>query len=112
MGRARIVHRDRFGIWYDDLYFPYVGDTLQSPITGKVIYNKHKLDLVDLIQAHTVALENSDVEIKSLPLWYTYTEVKREEHLKVSYQTFMTDYLPVYANEGYSETLLTTPAPV
>ena len=111
MGRARIIHRDPSGIWYDNLYFNYVGNTLQSPITGKIIYNKYKLDLVDLIQAHVVDLENHDIEIKPLSLWLTYLAFEKENHMKISYYTFINDYLKDYANEGYSETLLTIPAP-
>ena len=112
MARAILVHRDFAGLWYGDLYFPYMGSTLQSPITGKLISNEHHLPLVDLIAAHITKLQNHDIEIKSLPLWLTYVEARSMVSKKgiVSYETFMRHYLKAWANNGYSETLLTCPA--
>lgn len=68
MAHAIIIHRDAKGMWYDNLYFPYAEESVQSPITGKVIANKHDLPLDELIKAHLVTLANNDIEIKPLRL--------------------------------------------
>lgn len=109
MARAIVIHRDARGMWYNNLYFPYVGESVQSPITGKVIANKYDLPLDELIKAHLVILENNDVEIKPLRHWFSYLEFGLG---KMSYDTFISKYLRAIANEGYSDTLLTYPAPI
>ena len=109
MAKAIIIHRDAQGIWYGDLYFPFAKDTLQSPITGKLIANKHKLSFDELIKAHLTKLELDGVEIVPKRLWWTY--VKYRKDLKMPYEVFMNNQLQTVANEGYSPTLLTFPAP-
>jgi hypothetical protein len=115
MARAILLHRDLGGLWYGDFYFPYITykgkETLQSPITGKPLSNKHDLPDGDLAMAHITWLENQDVEIKSLPLWLTYVEAKTR-YGEIPYQTFMQDHLEEWANLGYSETLLQLPCGV
>lgn len=104
-----IVNQGDGGLWCGELYFPLFNGKLYSPITGKSLPSSHSL--METLSKHLAWAEKNHLELKSLPLWQAYVEVRRDLGENISYENFKSHYLEKWANEGYSKTLLTYPAP-